>query len=248
MSEHLVSRHCRYKYSLSEIYHNPDALVSLSISLISTGLRSFGSHVTTRTSRIHTWPTTYGKTMVWTSQKVSFRTSFPIWVCPARSLIRLITHNVLEHENAYVRASTAAGLAEALIEYWPASISKALSTLQDFYREKVCPIYHYKRSYSAETYFRRRCLRPSSTNTYVYAPFTRECCSFPIYRECSLHLALGGQIRGLHVWHFRARSSCLPPRSPLTMSSRSSSSSSKTKHSVTAILTYGKECSVVDPL
>ncbi|OJT01635.1 Translational activator GCN1 [Trametes pubescens] len=43
----------------------------------------------------------------------------------------------LEHDNAYVRSCTASALAEAVIEYWPASITSVLSTLQDFYREKA---------------------------------------------------------------------------------------------------------------
>ncbi|KAI0710312.1 ARM repeat-containing protein [Cerioporus squamosus] len=43
----------------------------------------------------------------------------------------------LEHDNAYVRSSSASALADAVIEYWPGSISKVLSTLEDFYREKA---------------------------------------------------------------------------------------------------------------
>ncbi|KAI0644913.1 ARM repeat-containing protein [Trametes meyenii] len=43
----------------------------------------------------------------------------------------------LEHENAYVRSCTASALADAVIEYWPASISTVLSTLQEYYREKA---------------------------------------------------------------------------------------------------------------
>ncbi|TBU31959.1 ARM repeat-containing protein [Dichomitus squalens] len=43
----------------------------------------------------------------------------------------------LEHDNAYVRLSSASALANAVIEYWPTSISKVLSALQDFYREKA---------------------------------------------------------------------------------------------------------------
>ncbi|KAI0628364.1 ARM repeat-containing protein [Trametes polyzona] len=43
----------------------------------------------------------------------------------------------LEHDNAYVRSCTASALADAVIEYWPASISTVLSTLQDFYRDKA---------------------------------------------------------------------------------------------------------------
>ncbi|KAI0764358.1 ARM repeat-containing protein [Trametes elegans] len=43
----------------------------------------------------------------------------------------------LEHDNAYVRSCTASALAEAVVEYWPTSISTVLATLQDFYREKA---------------------------------------------------------------------------------------------------------------
>ncbi|KAH9856756.1 ARM repeat-containing protein [Lenzites betulinus] len=43
----------------------------------------------------------------------------------------------LEHDNAYVRSCAAAALADAVIEYWPTSISSVLLTLQDFYREKA---------------------------------------------------------------------------------------------------------------
>ncbi|OBZ65072.1 Translational activator GCN1 [Grifola frondosa] len=44
---------------------------------------------------------------------------------------------LLEHENSYVRSSSAAALAEAILEYWPSSVSAVLSSLQDFYREKA---------------------------------------------------------------------------------------------------------------
>ncbi|RDX47550.1 ARM repeat-containing protein [Lentinus brumalis] len=43
----------------------------------------------------------------------------------------------LEHDNACVRSSSASALADAVIDYWPGSISKVLSTLEDFYREKA---------------------------------------------------------------------------------------------------------------
>ncbi|KAI9068620.1 ARM repeat-containing protein [Trametes sanguinea] len=43
----------------------------------------------------------------------------------------------LEHENAYVRSCTASALADAVLDYWPTSISTVLSTIQDFYREKA---------------------------------------------------------------------------------------------------------------
>ncbi|CDO72622.1 hypothetical protein BN946_scf184985.g41 [Trametes cinnabarina] len=43
----------------------------------------------------------------------------------------------LEHENAYVRSCAASALADAVIDYWPTSISTVLSTIQDFYREKA---------------------------------------------------------------------------------------------------------------
>ncbi|PCH35750.1 ARM repeat-containing protein [Wolfiporia cocos MD-104 SS10] len=43
----------------------------------------------------------------------------------------------LEHENAYVRSSCAASLADAVINYWPQSIATVLNALQDFYREKA---------------------------------------------------------------------------------------------------------------
>ncbi|KAF5363220.1 hypothetical protein D9758_008404 [Tetrapyrgos nigripes] len=42
----------------------------------------------------------------------------------------------LGHENAYVRASTAAAIAEAA-EYWPQNIKDTLSILQDYYRDKA---------------------------------------------------------------------------------------------------------------
>ncbi|KAI8978208.1 ARM repeat-containing protein [Trametes punicea] len=43
----------------------------------------------------------------------------------------------LEHENSYVRLCAASALADAVVEYWPTSISILLSTLQDFYRDKA---------------------------------------------------------------------------------------------------------------
>ncbi|KAI0827665.1 ARM repeat-containing protein [Trametes gibbosa] len=43
----------------------------------------------------------------------------------------------LEHDNAYARSCAAAALADAVVEYWPTSISTALLTLQDFYRDKA---------------------------------------------------------------------------------------------------------------
>ncbi|GLB43526.1 putative ARM repeat-containing protein [Lyophyllum shimeji] len=42
----------------------------------------------------------------------------------------------LGHDNAYVRSSAAAAIAEG-VEHWPHTISKAVLTLQDFYREKA---------------------------------------------------------------------------------------------------------------
>ncbi|EKM53603.1 uncharacterized protein PHACADRAFT_125439 [Phanerochaete carnosa HHB-10118-sp] len=42
----------------------------------------------------------------------------------------------LEHENAYVRASTAAAIAEA-VEHWPQSTTSTLSEIQDFFRDKA---------------------------------------------------------------------------------------------------------------
>ncbi|GJE94641.1 ARM repeat-containing protein [Phanerochaete sordida] len=42
----------------------------------------------------------------------------------------------LEHDNAYVRASTAAAIADA-VEHWPQSITSTLSDVQEFYREKA---------------------------------------------------------------------------------------------------------------
>ncbi|KAJ3552008.1 hypothetical protein NM688_g4384 [Phlebia brevispora] len=42
----------------------------------------------------------------------------------------------LEHENAYVRISTASALADA-VEHWPQVITSSLNELQDFYREKA---------------------------------------------------------------------------------------------------------------
>ena len=41
-----------------------------------------------------------------------------------------------EHENAYVRSSTASAIADA-VEHWPQSITLTLNELQDIYREKV---------------------------------------------------------------------------------------------------------------
>ncbi|CCM02945.1 uncharacterized protein FIBRA_05060 [Fibroporia radiculosa] len=43
----------------------------------------------------------------------------------------------LEHENAYVRASCATALADAVLNHWLQTISKVLVVLQDFYREKA---------------------------------------------------------------------------------------------------------------
>ncbi|RPD57344.1 ARM repeat-containing protein [Lentinus tigrinus ALCF2SS1-7] len=43
----------------------------------------------------------------------------------------------LEHENAYVRSCSASAVADAVIEYWPGSISRVLLTLEDFYRERA---------------------------------------------------------------------------------------------------------------
>lgn len=40
------------------------------------------------------------------------------------------------HDNAYVRTSAAAAIAEA-VEQWPVTIESTLSTLQDYYRDKV---------------------------------------------------------------------------------------------------------------
>ena len=40
------------------------------------------------------------------------------------------------HDNAYVRTSTAAAIAEA-VELWPQTIQTTLTTLEDYYREKV---------------------------------------------------------------------------------------------------------------
>ncbi|CAL1711997.1 unnamed protein product [Somion occarium] len=42
----------------------------------------------------------------------------------------------LEHDNAYVRSSSASALADA-VEQWPSSISNVLEALQNFYREKA---------------------------------------------------------------------------------------------------------------
>ncbi|KAI0800349.1 ARM repeat-containing protein [Fomes fomentarius] len=42
-----------------------------------------------------------------------------------------------DHENAYVRSSVAIALSEAVIEHWPSTISKVLSTLEDVYRDKA---------------------------------------------------------------------------------------------------------------
>ncbi|KAF9479098.1 ARM repeat-containing protein [Pholiota conissans] len=42
----------------------------------------------------------------------------------------------LGHDNAYVRSSTAAAIAEA-VEQWPSTIEATLSTLQDYYRDKA---------------------------------------------------------------------------------------------------------------
>jgi hypothetical protein len=41
-----------------------------------------------------------------------------------------------EHENAYVRNSAASAMAEA-VEHWPRRLQQTLTTLEDFYREKV---------------------------------------------------------------------------------------------------------------
>ncbi|KAH9915889.1 armadillo-type protein [Fomitopsis serialis] len=41
----------------------------------------------------------------------------------------------LEHEHAYVRASAAAALSEAVTEQWPQMISEVLNALQEYYRE-----------------------------------------------------------------------------------------------------------------
>ena len=41
-----------------------------------------------------------------------------------------------EHENAYVRSSAAAALADA-VELWPQTVTSTLQHLEEFYREKV---------------------------------------------------------------------------------------------------------------
>lgn len=55
--------------------------------------------------------------------------------CACRHFAGVLTFSP-EHENAYVRSSTASAIAEA-VEHWPQSITSTLSELQDFYREKV---------------------------------------------------------------------------------------------------------------
>lgn len=59
-----------------------------------------------------------------------------------------------EHDNAYVRASTAAAIADA-VEHWPQSITSTLSDVQEFYREKakiLAPEFdQYVRTLSART-------------------------------------------------------------------------------------------------
>ena len=91
-----------------------------------------------KTIKTLVWQVTYGKTMDWMSQKTSLRICFLISVgTPALWDEQPTNRIALEHENAYVRSSTAAALAEAVIDYWPATVSVVLSTLQEFYREKV---------------------------------------------------------------------------------------------------------------
>lgn len=46
----------------------------------------------------------------------------------------------VDHANAYVRASAAASIAEA-VEQWPQTVRTTLSVLQEFYREKVGEYY-----------------------------------------------------------------------------------------------------------
>ncbi|KAF8883249.1 armadillo-type protein [Infundibulicybe gibba] len=53
---------------------------------------------------------------------------------PEQFLPQLI--DFLAHENAYVRTSTAAAIAEA-VEHWPQTIHETVTSLQDYYREKA---------------------------------------------------------------------------------------------------------------
>lgn len=43
------------------------------------------------------------------------------------------------HDNAYVRSSAAAAIAEG-VEQWPQNIEITLATLKDYYRDKVCHV------------------------------------------------------------------------------------------------------------
>ena len=42
----------------------------------------------------------------------------------------------VEHDNAYVRSSTASALADS-VEHWPQSVTSTLTELQDYYRDKA---------------------------------------------------------------------------------------------------------------
>jgi len=44
---------------------------------------------------------------------------------------------VADHQNGYVRTSSAAAVAEA-VEQWPQTVNATVGALQEFYREKVC--------------------------------------------------------------------------------------------------------------
>jgi len=77
-----------------------------------------------------------GKTMGWTSLRPSsthwLHTLVRFLVPPTQSPVT----RTLDHENAYVRVSVAAALAEA-VEQWSQSASQTIKTLCGLYREKV---------------------------------------------------------------------------------------------------------------
>jgi hypothetical protein len=53
-----------------------------------------------------------------------------------RIYVALSLNENAEHDNTYVRTSTAAAFAEA-VEQWPQTIQTTLITLKEFYRQKV---------------------------------------------------------------------------------------------------------------
>lgn len=118
-----------------------DTSTSRSISRIWTGLPSCSSRPMTKMSRTLDWLVSYGKITVWTCPRHFCRRCSSSLV----GLIVLTVYNMkvvlknvssAEHDNAYVRSSTAAAFIEC-VEHSPQSITETLAALEDLYRGKV---------------------------------------------------------------------------------------------------------------